>query len=155
MQVERANSQDLVVSKLPDGSKVIVDPRSETVFALNATAGAAWDACSDPTTLAKVAEDMQRSFSPGITEELAEQAILELEAKNLVSTSGGAFKTTRRQMIATLGAIAVPLVVSMTVAEQQAHALHARSTVNCPHQPEPDPIRRADPIRRDEHILRK
>ena len=51
MRVERTNSDELLVDKLPDGSKFIVDPKNETVFALNATAGAAWDACGAPTTL--------------------------------------------------------------------------------------------------------
>src|SRR5271170_3487647 len=88
MQVERTNSDALVVNKLPDGSTVIVDAKNETVFALNATAGAAWDACDSSTTLAGVTESMQRSFDPEISEELAEEAILQLHGKNLVKTSG-------------------------------------------------------------------
>jgi hypothetical protein len=60
MQVERTNPAILVENKLPDGSRVIVDSANETVFALNATSGAAWDACSMPTTLSRVAEDMRR-----------------------------------------------------------------------------------------------
>jgi hypothetical protein len=127
MQVERTNSNDLLVDKLPDGSKVIVDPKNETVFALNATAGAAWDACSGPTTLSKVAEDMQRSFDAGITEELALEAILQLEERKLVTTSGSPSNATRRQVFATVGAIALPLVVSLTMAEQRAHAAGAGS----------------------------
>jgi hypothetical protein len=127
MQVERTNSNDLLVDKLPDGSKVIVDPKNETVFALNATAGAAWDACSGPTTLSKVAEDMRRSFDAGITEELALEAILQLEERKLVTTSGSPSNATRRQVFATVGAIALPLVVSLTMAEQRAHAAGAGS----------------------------
>lgn len=122
MQVERADSSNLVINQLPDGSKVIVDSRNEKVFALNATAGAAWDACSGPTTLSKVAKEMQRSFNPGITEELAEEAILRLREKNLVATLGSPSTTSRRQVLATLGAIAVPLVVSLTMADQKAYA---------------------------------
>jgi Coenzyme PQQ synthesis protein D (PqqD) len=126
MQIERTNSNDLVVNGLPDGSKVIVDSKSEKVFALNATAGAAWDACSDPTTLSKVVETMRRSLTPEITDELAEQAISQLEEQKLVTTSGFP-KTTRRQALAALGAVALPLVVSMTLAEQRAFAQTARS----------------------------
>ena len=88
MQVERVNSNDLVVNGLPDGSRVIVNSNNETVFAMNATAGAAWDACSEPTTLSKMTEDMRRSFDPHVTEEIAEQAILRLQEKNLVKMSG-------------------------------------------------------------------
>jgi hypothetical protein len=127
MQVERTNADDLLVDKLPDGSKVIVDAKNETVFALNATAGAAWDACSRPTTLSELAEDMRRSFDPGITEELALEAILQLQDKNLVKTAGAFSNATRRQVFATAAAIALPLVVSLTMAEQRAHAQLAGS----------------------------
>jgi len=127
MHVERANSRDLVVNQLPDGSRVIVDPTNERVFALNATAGAAWDACGDPTTLAKVTESMQRSFDPETTMDLAEDAILQLQDKQLVKTSGAHLQATRRKFLATLGAVAVPLVVSLTIADQRAHAVYAAS----------------------------
>jgi Coenzyme PQQ synthesis protein D (PqqD) len=131
MEIERANSSDLVVNGLPDGSKVIVDSKSEQVYALNATAGAAWDACGDPTTVSRVAEQMGRSLSSTVSDEVAEQAILQLEEKNLVTVSGSA-KLTRRQTLATLGAVALPLVVSMTMADQKAFAQQARSIGNDP-----------------------
>jgi len=127
MQVERAHSDAMVVSQLPDGSRVIVDHANQTVHALNATAGAAWDACSDPTTLAGVTERMQRSFDSGVTSELAEEAILQLQDKKLVNTSGATSQATRRRFLATLGAAAVPLVVSLTIADQRAHAVLATS----------------------------
>jgi hypothetical protein len=127
MQVERTNSNALVENKLPDGSRVIVDSENEVVLALNSTAGAAWDACNGPTTLSGVTESMQRSLDPGITEDLAEQAILQLQAQKLVKTSGSFSQATRRQFITTLGAIAIPLVVSLPIAEQRAYAKTARS----------------------------
>jgi hypothetical protein len=127
MQVERTKSNDLLIDKLPDGSRVIVDPGHETVFALNATAGAAWDACGSPTTLSKVAQDMRRSFDPGVTDELALEAILQLKDQKLVTTSEAISGATRRQVFATLTAIAVPLVVSMTLAQQRAHAQNVGS----------------------------
>ncbi len=130
IQVERSNADGLKVNQLPDGSKVIVDSRNEKVFALNATAGAAWDACSNPTTLSKVAEDMQHSFNPGVTEEIAEAAILRLQEQNLVTVAGSAFTPSRRAVLATLGAIALPLVVSMTMTEQRAYADTTGSTDN-------------------------
>jgi hypothetical protein len=129
MQVERTDLDALVVNELPDGSKIIVDSINEKVFALNATAGAAWDACSGPTTLSRIAENMQRSFHPEVTEEVAEEAILQLQERDLVTISAPILKPTRRQLIATMGAIALPLVVSLTMTEQQAHALQARSGV--------------------------
>jgi hypothetical protein len=127
MQIERVNSCDLVVKCLPDGSRIIVNSNRETVFAMNATAGAAWDACADPATLAGVTEKMQRSFDPNVTQELAEAAVLQLEEKKLVTINGDAPKTTRRELLAGLSAVALPLVVSLTVGEQKAHARNARS----------------------------
>src|SRR6201999_4297151 len=114
MQIERTTSDALVVNKLPDGSTVIVNTTNQTVFALNTTAGAAWDACSNPTTLSEVTEQMQRSLTPGISEDLAQEAILQLEQQNLVKTSG--VQPTRRQFIASIGAAALPLVIALPVA---------------------------------------
>ena len=127
MHVERMNSGPLTVNQLPDGSRVIVDQTNETVFALNAMAGAAWDACSAPTTLAKVTDSMRRSFDAATTEELAQEAILQLQDKNLVRTSESLPPASRRKFIAALGAAAVPLVVSLTIADQRAHATTAGS----------------------------
>jgi Coenzyme PQQ synthesis protein D (PqqD) len=144
MQVERTNLDTLVVNKLPDGSTVIVDAKNETVFALNATAGAAWDACSNPTTLSKVTESMQHSFGPEINEELAQEAILQLHDKNLVKTSGGSSQATRREFLTTLSAIALPVVVSLSIADQRAYALVASSRPRRtppPPPPPPPPIR--------------
>ena len=127
MQIERTNSDSMAINKLPDGSQVIVDSASETVFALNATAGAAWDACSSQSTLRGVAESMQRSFYPGTTEDLAQEAILQLENHKLVKTSGLSSQANRRQFITGLGAVGLPLVVSLTMADQRAYAEKARS----------------------------
>jgi Coenzyme PQQ synthesis protein D (PqqD) len=138
MQVERTDSNALVVNKLPDGSTVIVDAKNETVFALNATAGAAWDACSDPTTLSGVTERMQHSLDPDITEDLAQEAILRLQEQNLVKTSGS--QPSRRQFIATLGAaVALPLVVSLPMTEQRAYAAQAASKVTSTPPPSTPP----------------
>jgi hypothetical protein len=126
MQVERVSTTDFVINSMPDGSLIICDPKNQNVFALNATAGAAWDACSSPTTGDGVAEEMRRSFDPSITDELAEASILELEKKNLVTISGVGIAT-RRQVLAGLGAVALPLVVSLTMGEQRAHAQQASS----------------------------
>ena len=127
MQVERVNTKYLVVNSMPDGSRVIRNSNNETVFALNATAAAAWDACSSATTIAGVADEMRRSFDPNVTDELAEACILQFQKKNLVKLSGVAPKATRRQVLAGLSAVALPLVVSLTIGEQKAHAQDAGS----------------------------
>ena len=147
MHVERTNFDALAVNSLPDGSRVIFDHANEMVVALNATAGAAWDACSEPTTLSSVTEKMRCSLDPGVTEEIAQDAILQLQEKNLVKTSGQA---SRRKFIASLGAIALPLVVSLPIAEQKAYAQKARSaptnTRPTPTHPRPPKDHHDNPI---------
>lgn len=127
MLVERVSSSDLAVNAMPDGSRIIRNAKNGTVFALNATAAAAWDACSSASTIGAVAEGMRLSFDPSVTDELAEASILELQDKKLVTITGSVFRATRREVLAGLGAVALPLVVSLTIGEQKAHAQNARS----------------------------
>ena len=127
MKVERVNCGNLAINTMPDGSRIIRNSDDNTVLALNPTAAAAWEACAEANTVAGVAETMRRSLNPAVTDELAEASLLELQEKNLVSISGSGFKATRRQILAGLGAVALPLVVSLTVGEQKAHAEHASS----------------------------
>jgi hypothetical protein len=128
VHVKRVSSSNLAVNAMPDGSRIIRNSANETVLALNATAAAAWDACSTADTIAAVAEEMRRAFDPHVTDELAEVSILELEGKKLVTISGSGFKATRREVLAGLGAVALPLVVSLTMGEQKAYAHEANST---------------------------
>lgn len=126
MKVERTKA-DIVENALPDGSRVIIDSKNDRVFALNASAGAAWDACGSTTTLAEVAAAMRMSLGPAVTEAVAEEAIMSLQEQNLVIASNADTGTSRRQVLATLGAFALPLVVSMTLSDQKAYAKRAGS----------------------------
>jgi hypothetical protein len=127
MNVARLSSTNLAVNSMPDGSRMIRNSETATVFALNATAAAAWDACSSATTVPAVAEEMRRSFDPNVTDELAEASLFELQEKKLITISGSQFKATRREVLAGLSAVALPLVVSLTIGEQKAHAQRANS----------------------------
>jgi hypothetical protein len=127
MHIERVNSDAFVVNQLPDGSRVIRDTSTDKLYALDPAAGAAWDACSDPTTLENVAQTMQRLFDPETAEEIAEEAILQLKDHNLVNTSESPSLGSRRRFLAALGAASVPLVVSLTVGDQRAYAEKANS----------------------------
>ena len=138
MQIERGPLDALVENHLPDGSKILVDRKNETVYALNSTAGAAWDACNEPTTLYDVTNEMRRVLGNAITEELAAEAIQRLQERKLVCAPVNAEQPTRREVLTTLGKVALPLVVAMTLTEQRAHAIVARSGV--PHTPQPDPV---------------
>jgi hypothetical protein len=127
MNFERVNCANLAINSMPDGSQIIRNSEDNTVLALNPTAAAAWDACSSASTIAGVAEAMRSSFDSNVTNELAEASLLELQDKKLVTSSGSGFKATRRQVLTGLGAVALPLVVSLTVGEQKAHAQKASS----------------------------
>ena len=127
MNVQRVDSSNLSVNSMPDGSRIIRNEENATVLALNATAAAAWDACSTANTVPAVAEEMRRSFNPSVTDDLAEASLFELQDKKLVNISGSDFKATRRQVLAGLSAVALPLVVSLTIGEQKAHAQTANS----------------------------
>jgi hypothetical protein len=127
VQVERVNSSSFSVNAMPDGSRIIKNEEDATVLALNATAAAAWDACATANTVATVAEQMRHAFDPKVTDELAEASLLELQNKKLVKISGSGISATRRQVLAGLSAVALPLVVSLTIGEQKAHAQSAGS----------------------------
>src|SRR5579863_5507543 len=152
MQVRSTSLKCIVVNKLPDGSRIIINSDKETMVALNSTAGAVWDACAAPTTLAKVTEDVRRSLDPEVTEELVALAIAQLESNQLVSTSqDGPRTTTRRQMFGTLGAaIALPVVATLTMSEQRAYATTARSfklpILPTPILPPPPPLPPRPPL---------
>ncbi|MGB6690285.1 MAG: PqqD family protein [Terracidiphilus sp.] len=134
MNIERTNLRSLVVNQLPDGSKIIVDSDNGTVFALNAMAGAAWDACDHPTDLLRVTEQLRVSLNPQTTEEFARRAILELEEKNLVRTWGSSPHLTRRHVLGSLSAaVALPLVVSLSMSDQRAFAQNSGSRFERPH----------------------
>ena len=130
MQIDRADSSNFAVDSLPDGSRIIRDPDQQAVYALNPTAAAAWEACSSASTISDVAEEMRRSFDSKVTDELAEASLQELQEMKLITITGAGLKATRRQVLAGLGAVALPLVVSLTVGEQKAHAEHAGSFDN-------------------------
>lgn len=162
MHVERANSDALVENKLPDGSRVLLDSQGQRVFALNATAGAAWDACQAPANLSAIATEMQRSLDTPVAQEVAEQAVLRLQEQNLVRVHGASpAASSRRQFITRLGAAAVPLVVAMTMTEQRAYARVAQSFVDSPAQGQcthlpcdgwpGDPFEGGDPFQGGDH----
>ncbi len=122
MQIVRTRSNDLAVNVMPDGSKVIVDAWQQKVFALNSTAGAAWEACSSRTTLSRVTAEMQRTLNPQVSEEIAEEAILQLQEQNLVITAGASSTASRREVPATLGNIPLPVVVLLSMTDRRAKA---------------------------------
>lgn len=128
MDIQRGHFDSLGENQLPDGSRFLIDHENETVYALNPTAGAAWDACKVSTSLQDVTKEMQRSVGPDVTEAVAEEAILQLQKQNLVTAPVITRQPSRREVLTKLGKVAVPIVVAMTLTEQTQHAAYASST---------------------------
>jgi hypothetical protein len=141
MQIEWVRAEALKEDRLPDGSRILVDTSNEKVFALNATAGAAWDACSVPATLKQITIEMQRTLTGDVSEDLAADAVRQLEEQNLVRASGQGTMSTRRAFLGNMGAVAAsPVVAALTLTEQRAYARISVSAKPSLHrQPEPFP----------------
>ena len=121
MKIERVQSDTLAVAKLPDGSVAVFDAETKTVYSLNATAGAAWDACSQAATLPEIMESMRTSLGHEVTEDLALDALRELQKQGLLKTDVLPSEATRRSLVRTAAMVA-PVVLALTAAEQRAAA---------------------------------
>ena len=124
MQVERTNSNELSVNRAPYGSMVRTASirKSETVFALNTTAGAAWDACSHPTR-SRQSDRRNRCgarLMPGSLRNSRWRRFFSCTAQKLIATSGSSPTAMRPANSVMMSKIALPLVVSLTIAEQLA-----------------------------------
>lgn len=142
MRVERAASSFLQETKLPDGSRVVIDSRNDAVIAMNACAGLAWEACNRPTTLSAIAAEVEKA---GMSPEAAEDAVFQLHEKKLITTSEVP-QPSRRTFIA--GMAAVPLVAAMSLAEQKVFAETAGSLERDPynnHRRHFNPVPPSDP----------
>ena len=119
-RVVRIASENLVVEKLPDGSTAVFDSAGGAVHSLNASAAAAFDACRESCTVEAVATAMSDALDGPVTGDFARAAIAELETAGLVECSGQA--ASRRSVLRAVGGIALPVVLSLGVAEQRAWA---------------------------------
>ena len=122
MKIERVPSDALAEAKLADGSIAIFNAETKTVFSLNATAGAAWEACSQAATLSEIMESMRTSLGHAVTEDLALDALKELRKQGLLKTEVLPRQATRRSLVRTAAMVA-PVVLALSAAEQHAAAL--------------------------------
>jgi len=121
MKIERVPSDALAEAKLADGSIAIFNAETKTVFSLNATAGAAWEACSQAATLSEIMESMRTSLGHAVTEDLALDALKELQKQGLLKTEVLPRQATRRSLVRTAAMVA-PVVLALSAAEQHAAA---------------------------------
>lgn len=129
MVVQQSSAKGYVPEKLPDGSSAIFDRATNAVYALNDTAAAAFDICQKPVTLAVLSDMMRQRLGPAVTVETALEAVAELERAGLVTSSGATQElrnASRRQLLKAAG-VALPVVLSLTAAEQRVFAQGAGS----------------------------
>ena len=125
----------LAVAKFADGSMAICDTRTQTVYSLNATAAAAWDACENPTTLSAMVASMAASLGCEINESVALDALAELHDGGLLKTALPS-RATRRSALVTAAGIAAPVVLALTGVEQRVFAQVASSPIATTPAPE-------------------
>jgi hypothetical protein len=131
MVIQQTAAKGYVPEKLPDGSWAIFDRATNAVYALNGTAAAAFEFCQKPVTLAVLSDMMRLRLGPAVTVEMALEAVAELERAGLVTSSGATQElrnASRRQLLKVAG-VALPVVLSLTAAEQRVFAQSAGSGV--------------------------
>lgn len=131
MVVQQTPAKGYVPEKLPDGSSAIFDRAANAVYALNDTAAAAFESCQKPVTLAVLSDMMRLRLGQPVTVETALEAVAELERAGLVTSSGATQElrnASRRRLLRAAG-VALPVVLSLTAAEQRVFAQGAGSGV--------------------------
>ncbi len=129
----QTDTSHLIVEKLSDGTTAILDKNTKSVYSLNASAAAAFEACSNTASAAQIAKSMQAALGTPVTEEMALTALAQLEEHGLVSSTvpeDVAAIASRRSLLKKIGAVggaAIPVVLAMTAAEQRASAFQQSS----------------------------
>jgi hypothetical protein len=130
LRVEQADPGTLLIERLPDGSTAIFDRRTRTMHSLNASAAAAFEACRDHHTVDALAQAMGERLHAEVTPGVALAAIGELEKAGLAVCSGqeaAGGRATRRGLLSTAAAVALPAILTLTAGEQKAFARDAGS----------------------------
>jgi Coenzyme PQQ synthesis protein D (PqqD) len=121
----QTQAQNLQIEKLPDGSMAIYDLRSKSVHSLNRSAAALWEACEGGATMPQLAESLGKRIGTPATEEEVPVWINQMRQLDLIVAKGARPATVpqpgRRSMLAGIGA-ALPVVLTLTAAEQRAYA---------------------------------
>jgi hypothetical protein len=118
----------LQVDRLPDGSAVVVDDRSKTVHALNRVAAAAFDVCREPAAFSVIVQTMSDRLQAQVSHESARTALTELENVGLARPCAPArAAVSRRSALQSAAAGAIPMVLSLTAAQQRMYAQAAGS----------------------------
>lgn len=131
--------ESLTVERLSDGSTAIVDNRVKSVHSLNSSATLVWDACAQGATVAHICEAIEAKSGSPVDAEVIHQALAQLQRANLIESESPISAETidlgRRSMLkraGAAGAFAIPVVLTLTAAEQRAYAFQAISGTTTP-----------------------
>ncbi len=120
----------LTIERLSDGSTAIVDNRAKSVHSLNPSATLVWDACAQGATVARIQAAIEAKSGFPVETESIHQALAQLQRANLIESDAPmameAVDLGRRTMLkraGTVGAIAIPVVLTLTATEQRAYAV--------------------------------
>jgi hypothetical protein len=128
--IQQRGVERYIVDKLPDGSTAIFDKATNTVHALDTCAAAAFEACREPVALAGLTARMSQQLAQDVTQEIALEAVAELERAGLVAVSeaGDVLRNPSRRNLLRAAGVAVPVVLSLTASDQKHFAALAAST---------------------------
>ncbi len=131
--------ESLTIERLSDGSTAIVDNRVKSVHSLNPSATLVWDACALGATVAQIREAIEAQSGSPVNDEVIRQALAQLQLANLIESESPVSAETinlgRRSMLkraGAAGAFAIPVVLTLTAAEQRAYAAIAISGTTTP-----------------------
>jgi len=131
--------ESLCVEKLADGSTAIVDSRSKSVHSLNTSATLVWEACAKGATFAQIQAFVETRIGTLVEADVIRQALAQLQQANLIESESPhgleSIDLGRRSMLkraGVAGALAVPVVLTLTAAEQKAYAVGALSGTTTP-----------------------
>ena len=119
-------SEQLTIEKLPDGSTAILDRRTKNVHSLNLSATVVWEACKGGATLAEVRRALELRAGAPVDETLAQSALTQLQKVDLIQTDAPVAPelsaAARRNTLLRAAAVALPVVLTLALSQQRAHA---------------------------------
>jgi PqqD family protein of HPr-rel-A system len=135
----QSGTESLSIERLPDGSTAIVDNRSKSVHSLNPSATLVWEACAEGAAFAEIHAAVEQQAGVAVDAELIRQALAQLQRVNLIESPSALAPSAamdnvdlgRRSLLkraGAAGAFALPVVLTLTAAEQKAYAFQSQST---------------------------
>ena len=127
----QTGSESLHIEKLPDGSMAIYDLRSKSVHSLNRSAAVLWEACAEGATMSQLTEALDKGLGVHASEEEVSSGIDQMRRLNLIVSESAmpvaAAEPDRRSVLTAAFGVALPVVLTMTAADQRAYAQGAGS----------------------------